>query len=104
MASAPASHPGRAVGSPGWPPPAVGARATETLGERPRPPSSPSPTWPTRTTTVEDSRRIDPILVAARPAAGCTCARPKARPGLVRGRLHERLGPAPSLAQVGACQ
>src|SRR4029077_396449 len=70
MASTPASHPGRAVGSPGWPAPAARTRATETLGERPRPSSSPSPTSPTRTTTVEDSRRIDPILVPGPPGRG----------------------------------
>src|SRR5262245_15311979 len=112
MASAPASHPGRAVDSPGWAPPAAGARATETLGERPRPSSSPSPTSPTRTTTVEDSRRNDPILVPGRPGAGCTYARRwrPSRPGsrrptpnrahrpqgpaaLVRRKLHWRLGP-----------
>src|SRR5215470_2097161 len=70
MASAPASHPGRAVGSPGGPAPAAGARATETLGERPRPSSSPSPTSPTRTTTVEDSRRIDPDPSPGPPGRG----------------------------------
>src|ERR1700748_1277248 len=81
MASAPASHPGRAVGSPGWAAPAARARATEALGERPRPSSSPSPTSPTRTNTVEDSRRIDPIPDRAAHAGKRAPRRPAQMPG-----------------------
>ena len=65
-ARAPVSQPGLALAgsaAPGGPAPAPGARATETLGDLPRPTSNSSPTAPTRTTTVEDSRRIGPILV-----------------------------------------
>jgi len=40
-----------------------GAHAIETFGERPSSDSNSSPTAPTITTTVEDSRRTGPILV-----------------------------------------
>jgi len=52
---------------------------------------------------VEDSRRIDPILVPARPGAASTRARHRPS-GMVRSEPHRRLGPAPSLAPARACR
>src|SRR5215468_12293296 len=102
MASAPASHPGRAVGSPGGPAPAAGARATETLEERPRPSSSPSPTSPTRATTVEDSRRIDPILVPAGLGASVQLERHDEQPGRGERGGGAQVVPCRPAAEVAA--
>jgi uncharacterized protein (DUF1810 family) len=53
--------------SSAWP---ASARATDTFMDWPSPASARSPIAPTRTTTVEDSRRIAPILRPGRGDAG----------------------------------